>query len=64
VKAFRDGLPLREASELEPQRADVAVALARKRLERGAEDEALEVVEPHAGDFAAEGIAALATALY
>jgi len=56
--AAGDELSLREASELEPRRADIAVALARKRLERGAEDEALEAVEPHAGDFAAEGIAA------
>ena len=45
-------------SELEPRRADIAVALARKRLERGAEDEALDAVEGHEGDFAAEGIAA------
>jgi putative thioredoxin len=43
---------------LEPRRADVAVELGRKRLERGAEDEALEAVESHVGDFAAEGIAA------
>jgi putative thioredoxin len=53
-----DELSLREASELEPSRADIAVALARRRLERGADDEALEAVEPHQGDFAAEGIAA------
>jgi putative thioredoxin len=53
-----DELSLREAAELEPGRADLAVALARRRLERGAEDEALEAVEPHPGDFAAEGIAA------
>jgi putative thioredoxin len=53
-----DELSLREAAELEPRRADVAVALGRARLERGAEDEALEAVEPHAGDFAAGGIAA------
>jgi len=53
-----DELSLREAFELEPRRADVAVALARARLERGAEDEALEAVEGHEGDFAAEGIAA------
>lgn len=56
--AAGDELSLREAAELEPRRADIAVALARKRLERGAEDEALEAVESHAGDFAAEGIAA------
>jgi putative thioredoxin len=53
-----DELSLREASELEPRRADLAVALARKRLERGAEDEALEAVESHPEDFAAAGIAA------
>jgi putative thioredoxin len=56
--AAGDELSLREASELEPRRADIAVALARKRLERGAEEEALEAVERHEGDFAAEGIAA------
>jgi putative thioredoxin len=56
--AAGDELSLREAAELEPRRADVAVALARARLERGAEDEALEAVEGHEGDFAAEGIAA------
>ena len=53
-----DELSLREAAEKEPRRADVAVALARRRLERGAEDEALEAVQGHPGDFAAEGIAA------
>jgi putative thioredoxin len=56
--AAGDELSLREAGELDPQRADIAVALARKRLERGAEDEALQAVEGHVGDFAAEGIAA------
>jgi putative thioredoxin len=56
--AAGDELSLREASELEPRRSDIAVALARRRLERGADDEALEAVEPHQGDFAAEGIAA------
>jgi putative thioredoxin len=56
--AAGDELSLREAAELEPRRADIAVALARKRLERGAEDEALEAVKGHQGDFAAEGIAA------
>jgi putative thioredoxin len=53
-----DELSLREAAELEPRRADIAVALARARLERGAEDEALEAVEAHEGDFAAQGIVA------
>jgi len=56
--AAGDELSLREAAELEPSRADLAVALAKARLGRGAEDEALEAVESHEGDFAAAGIAA------
>jgi putative thioredoxin len=56
--AAGDELSLREAAELEPRRVDIAVALARKRLERGAEDDALAAVEGHEGDFAADGIAA------
>jgi putative thioredoxin len=56
--AAGDELSLREASELEPRRADIAVALARKRLERGADDDALAAVEGHESDFAAQGIAA------
>jgi putative thioredoxin len=56
--AAGDELSLREAAGLEPRRADIAVALARARLERGAEDEALQAVEPHEADFAAAGIAA------
>jgi putative thioredoxin len=56
--AAGDELSLREAAELEPGRADLAVALARARLERGAEDEAMEAVASHEGDFAAAGIAA------
>jgi putative thioredoxin len=53
-----DELSLREAAELEPRRADIAAALARARLERGAEDEALDAVKGHEGHFGAEGIAA------
>jgi len=53
-----DELSLREAAELEPRRADVAVRLGRARLERGAEDEALEAVAGHENDFAAAGLAA------
>jgi len=53
-----DELSLREAAELGPRRPDIAVALARARLERGAEAEALEAVEGHEADFAAQGIAA------
>ena len=53
-----DELSLREAAELEPLRSDIAVALGRARLARGAEQEALEAVEDHPEDFAAQGIAA------
>jgi len=56
--AAGDELSLREAAELEPRRADIATALARARLERGAEQEALEAVEGHEGDFTAAGLAA------
>jgi putative thioredoxin len=53
-----DELSLREAAEMEPRRADVAVALGRARLQRGAEEEALEAVAGHEADFGAAGIAA------
>jgi putative thioredoxin len=53
-----DELSLREAAELEPRRADIAVALAKARLGRGAEEDALAAVEPFEGDFAAEGLSA------
>ncbi len=53
-----DELSLREAAELEPRRADIAVRLGRARLERGAEDEAIEALESHPEDFAATGLAA------
>ena len=56
--AAGDELSLREAAELDPRRADIAVELGRRRLERGAEDEALAAVESHPSDFAAAGIAA------
>ena len=56
--AAGDELSLREAAELEPGRADLAVALAQARLGRGAEEEALQAVEGHEADFAAAGIAA------
>jgi putative thioredoxin len=56
--AAGDELSLREASELEPRRADIVVALANARLARGAEAEALEAVEPFPDDFGAAGIAA------
>jgi len=53
-----DELSLREAHELEPRRADIAVALAKARLARGAEAEALAAVEGFPDDFGAAGIAA------
>src|SRR5262245_1134080 len=56
--AAGDELSLREAHELEPRRADIAVALAQARLARGAEAEALEAVEGFPDDFGAAGIAA------
>jgi putative thioredoxin len=56
--AAGDERSLREAAELDPRRADVAVALGRARLARGADDEALQAVEGHPEDFAAKGIAA------
>jgi putative thioredoxin len=56
--AAGDELSLREAAELEPGRADLAVALAKARLARGAEDEALDAIAAHEGDFGAAGVAA------
>jgi putative thioredoxin len=56
--AAGDELSLREAHELEPRRADIAVALAKARLGRGAEAEAREAIESFPDDFAAAGIAA------
>ena len=56
--AAGDELSLREAAELEPARADIALALAKARLGRGAEEEALEAVAGHEADFGAAGIAA------
>ncbi len=53
-----DEASLRRALELEPARADAAVPLARLLLGRGEGDEALRLVEPIAGDFGAEGLAA------
>jgi len=49
---------LRRALELEPGRADAAVALARLLAARGERDAALQVLANVAGSFAAEGLAA------
>ena len=49
---------LRRALELEPGRADAAVALARILHERGERESALDVLGNVAGSFAADGLAA------
>jgi putative thioredoxin len=48
---------LRRALELEPNRADAGVALARILGDRGERDEALAVLREFPGSFAAEGLA-------
>jgi putative thioredoxin len=49
---------LRRALELEPGRADAAVALARLLADRGDREAALKVLANVAGSFAADGLAA------
>ena len=49
---------LRRALELEPGRADAALALARMLIARGERDEALDALAPVSGSFQAEGLAA------
>jgi putative thioredoxin len=56
--AAGDEASLRRALELEPGRADAALALARILRGRGADEEALTALEPVQGDFEAEGLAA------
>jgi putative thioredoxin len=53
-----DEASLRRAIELEPARGDARLKLAQTLRERGADDEALEVLGSAAGSFAAEGLAA------
>jgi putative thioredoxin len=53
-----DEASLRRALELEPNRADAAVALAGQLHRRGEPDEALRLVEHLSGSFPAEGLAA------
>jgi putative thioredoxin len=52
-----DEASLRRAVEIEPSRADAAVALARILHGRGENDEALKLVERVPGSFAADGLA-------
>jgi putative thioredoxin len=56
--AAGDEASLRRALELEPGRADAALALARLLHQRGEGEEALELLGPLQGDFVAEGLAA------
>jgi putative thioredoxin len=49
---------LRRALELEPGRADAALALARMLIARGESEEALALLEPVSGSFQADGLAA------
>ncbi len=53
-----DEASLRQALELEPTRADAAVALSRLLIARGEEDEALIVLRRVPRSFAADGLAA------
>ena len=53
-----DEASLRRALELDPSRMDAKVALAGLLHRRGQAEEALELLENVAGDFAAEGLAA------
>ncbi len=56
--ATGDEQSLRRALELEPRRADAAVALARMLYDRGETDETLELLAGIPGSFAADGLAA------
>jgi putative thioredoxin len=58
--AAGDEPSLRSALELEPNRADAAVPLARILIARGDLDEALAVLEPVRDDFQADGLRARA----
>ncbi|HEX7290204.1 MAG TPA: thioredoxin [Conexibacter sp.] len=53
-----DEASLRKAVELEPNRADALVPLARLLHARGEDDDALALLERAAGDFAAAGLKA------
>jgi putative thioredoxin len=51
---------LRRALELDPRNAPAAVKLGRRLLQRGDTDDALELLQPLAGDFIAQGLVARA----
>jgi putative thioredoxin len=51
---------LRRALELDPRNAEAAVKLGRRLLRRGDTDDALELLQPLAGDFIAQGLVARA----
>jgi putative thioredoxin len=53
-----DEASLRRAVELEPTRADAAVALSRLLLARGEDEEALSILRRVPGSFAADGLVA------
>ena len=55
-----DEASLRRALELDPRNAEAGRRLGRILVERGDDDEAVEVLEPFAGDFIAEGLTARA----
>ena len=58
--AEEDEAALRRALELDPRNAQAKQALGRLLLRRGDAQEALELLEPAAGDFLADGLAARA----
>jgi putative thioredoxin len=60
LAAAGDEASFRRALELDPRHADAAAGLARILLARGDAEDALAVVEPLAGDFRAQGLAARA----
>src|SRR4051812_46882668 len=58
LAAAGDEASLRRALELQPNRADAAVPLARLLLARGERDEAERILAPIVGDFQADGLKA------
>jgi putative thioredoxin len=60
LAAAGDEASLRDALELDPRHSDAAAGLAKVLLARDEPAEALAVVEPLAGDFRAQGLAARA----